>query len=88
MQHLPRDAELTRRFGDGEVERREHVLAQDRAGVDGLHLWGLLGGVFRYRRFLSGIARGLLGGRRHLPIQSEPPRAVDRERASRGLTLS
>src|SRR5436305_1251153 len=43
MQHLPGDAELTRRLGNAEVERREYVLAQDRAGVDGLHLGGLLG---------------------------------------------
>jgi hypothetical protein len=44
MQHLPGDAELTRRLGNGEIERREHALAQDRAGVDGLHFEGLLGG--------------------------------------------
>lgn len=65
MQHLPGDAELSRRLGNGSVERWEHVLAQNRAGVDGLHLGGLLGGVFRHRRFLSGIGQGLLGGHRY-----------------------
>jgi len=48
VQHLPGDAELPRRLGNGEVECREHILAQDRTGMHELHSRWLLGGVLRY----------------------------------------
>src|SRR5436309_2709940 len=49
VQHLPGDEQLPGRFRNGEIERRENVLTQNLARVDGLHFGGVFGAIFRHR---------------------------------------
>src|SRR4051794_54845 len=53
VQHLPRDEQLPRRLGNGEIECREHVLTQDLARMGRLHLGWLIGAILRHSRLLQ-----------------------------------